>query len=66
MEPPSPILNASNAAADAMSDDPLADYILMILDSESASGDGCGQHLVCAYTARTGLLYIGATGEELS
>ena len=49
-----------------MSDDPLANYVLMILGKNSLSDDGNGKHVVCAYSAHTGFSYIGMTGETLS
>ena len=66
MEPPSPIAKTSNIEADAMSDDPLSNCIFMILGESSAPDEGEGSYLVCAYSAHTGFLYIGITGETAS
>ncbi len=66
MEPPSPIVKLSGTEADAMSDDPLSNCVFMILDSESGPEEGNVIHYVCAYTVRTGLLYIGMTGNTIS
>ena len=66
MEPPSPIAKTSNIEADAMSDDPLANCIFMILGESSVPDSGNGGRFVCAYSANTGFLYIGMTGETAS
>lgn len=49
-----------------MSDDPLSNCVFMIFDDLSGQEDGPGHRCVCAYTAHTGLLYIGDTGDILS
>lgn len=63
MEPPSPILT-SQATAEPKSEDPLSDSIYVILNATSE--DGPEHLLVCASTVRTGLLYIGITGDTIS
>lgn len=63
VEPPSPILTAQNTA-DSISEDPLADRIYMILDM--VPGDEPGRYLVYTGQVRTGLSYIGMTGETIS
>ena len=49
-----------------MSDDPLSNCIFMILDNMSGQENGCGRRCVCAYTAHSGLLYIGDTDSSMS
>jgi len=45
---------------DPLSEDPLSGYIFMIVDSPSGEEDN---FFVCAYSARTGLSYLGRPGE---
>ena len=64
MEPPSPIVKEQKISADQMSDDPLSDNIYMVMgNSSDESPEG---FFVCAWSARTGLSYIGAPGKVVS
>ena len=64
VEPPSPIIKEQKISADQMSDDPLSDNIYMVMgNSSDESHEG---FFVCAWSARTGLSYIGAPGTTLS
>lgn len=63
VEPPSPILT-NQPAAEPKSEDPLSDRIYMILNADS--DDESERCLVCAWSARTGLSYIGVTGDTVS
>ena len=50
--------------ADQTSDDPLSDNVFMIMgDSSGESQEG---FVVCAWSARTGLSYIGTPNSTLS
>ena len=60
MEPPSHIMTDPASLKDPLSEDPLSGYIFMIVDSPSGEEDN---FFVCAYSARTGLSYLGRTGE---
>ena len=65
VEPPSPILKEQKVSADQMSDDPLSNNIYMVMGSssdESQEGGFC----VCAWSARTGLSYIGTPNSTIS
>ena len=69
MEPPSSINTNRDAVAGPLSDDPLScklteDSYLIV--SRPEDDDLAGGLLVCAYSARTGLVYLGTTGTELS
>ena len=57
MEPPSPIVKDRNIVTDPTSDDPLSNNIYMIMGD--TSGDSQEGFVVCAWSARTGLSYIG-------
>lgn len=65
MEPPSSIANSDKGSAGCcqQTDDPLsrlADSYLIITNlADDYSGNEC---LVCAWSARTGLSYLGRTG----
>ena len=63
MEPPSPILDLK-ISADQTSDDPLSRNVYMIMGD--ASGEDREGVYVCAWSARTGLSYIGTSGEIVS
>ena len=54
----------NQSTADQLSEDPLADSIYMILDA--GSDDMPERHLVCSYSERTGLSFIGMPSETLS
>ena len=64
VEPPSPILKEQNISADQTSDDPLSHNIYMIMGETSDSGQE--RIFVCAWSAHTGLSYIGAPSQTLS
>ena len=64
MEPPSPILKDMKISADQASDDPLSQSIYMIMGD--ASGENPESVSVCAWSARTGLSYIGTPNKTLS
>ena len=64
MEPPSPIVNNQQIAADQTSDDPLSDNVYMIMGD--ASGESQEGFAVCAWSARTGLSYIGTPSSSPS
>ncbi len=57
VEPPSPIIN-NTIPADQTSDDPLSDNIYMVMGS--TSGESQEVFYVCAWSALTGLSYIGS------
>ncbi len=57
VEPPSPIIN-STIPADQTSDDPLSNNIYMVMGS--TSDDSQEVFYVCAWSALTGLSYIGS------
>ena len=58
MEPPSPILKEQKVSADQMSDDPLSNSVFMVMGDSS---DNDRERLfVCAWSAHTGLSYVGA------
>ncbi len=61
VEPPSHIMTCHAGAADALSDDPLSESILIVLSEASCDTSG-SKYSVCAYNARTGLSYIGTSG----
>ena len=65
MEPPSPIAIEQKVSADQMSDDPLSSSVFMIMGSAS---DECqkGGFCVCAWSAHTGLSYIGTPDSTIS
>ncbi|MBQ2919108.1 MAG: hypothetical protein IJE61_07830 [Bacteroidales bacterium] len=65
MEPPSPIVKEQKISADQMSDDPLSDNIYMVMGSASDEGQE-GGFCVCAWSARTGLSYIGTPSSTIS
>ena len=62
VEPPSHISQDFSSAAESLSEDPLSGYIFMVVDTPSEE-EG---YLVCAYSARTGLSYIGRAGGPVS
>ena len=64
VEPPSPILKDLNFSADQTSDDPLSHDTYMIMGETSDSGQE--RIFVCAWSAHTGLSYIGAPSQTLS
>ena len=69
MEPPSSINTNRDAVAGPLSDDPLScrlteDSYLIV--SRPEDEDLSGGYVVCAYSAGTGLSYLGTTGEYLS
>ena len=64
MEPPSPILTDQKIAADQNSDDPLSNNIYMVMGD--ASDEGREGAFVCAWSAHTGLSYVGKAGDMVS
>ena len=64
VEPPSPILKDQKISADQMSDDPLSRNIYMIMGNVSDESQDIFS--VCAWSARTGLSYIGTPSSILS
>ena len=64
MEPPSPIGSNLNIMADQKSDDPLSSNIYMIMGD--TSGESQEGFCVCAWSARTGLSYIGTPDSTIS
>ena len=64
VEPPSPILDNLKISADQTSDDPLSQNIYMIVGE--TSGEGQEGFSVCAWSARTGLSYIGTPNTLVS
>ena len=64
MEPPSPIVKDQKIAADQTSDDPLSNNIYMIMGGTSDESQEVFS--VCAWSARTGLSYIGTPSSTLS
>ena len=64
VEPPSPILKDLNFSADQTSDDPLSHDTYMIMGETSDSGQE--RIFVCAWSAHTGLSYIGTPSQTLS
>ncbi len=63
VEPPSPI-NNKPISADQTSDDPLSDNIYMVMGSTS---DECQEvFYVCAWSALTGLSYVGTPNSTAS
>ena len=64
VEPPSPILETKKISADQMSDDPLSRDIYMIMGETSDAGQE--GFFVCAWSARTGLSYIGKPSDTIS
>ena len=65
MEPPSPIAIEQKVSADQMSDDPLSNNVYMVMGSTSDEGQE-GGYFVCAWSARTGLSYIGTPSSTIS
>ncbi len=64
VEPPSPILKEQRVSADQKSEDPLSNSVFMVMGSTSDEGqEAC---YVCAWSARTGLSYIGTPGTTVS
>ncbi len=63
VEPPSPIDN-KRISADQTSDDPLSNNIYMVMGS--TSGDSQEVYYVCAWSALTGLSYIGTPNSTAS
>ncbi len=63
VEPPSPIIN-NTIPADQTSDDPLSDNIYMVMGS--TSGDSQEVFYVCAWSALTGLSYVGTPDSTAS
>ena len=64
MEPPSPIVKDQNIKADQKSDDPLSNNLYMIMGGTSDESQEVFS--VCAWSARTGLSYIGTPSSTLS
>ena len=64
VEPPSPILDTKKISADQMSDDPLSHNIYMIMGETSDAGQE--GFFVCAWSAHTGLSYVGAPSRTIS
>ena len=64
VEPPSPILKDQKISADQTSDDPLSRNIYMIMGETSDTGQEAV--FVCAWSARTGLSYVGTPGNMVS
>ena len=64
VEPPSPILKNQKLSADQTSDDPLSRDIYMIMGETSDAGQE--GFFVCAWSARTGLSYIGKPSDTIS
>ena len=64
VEPPSPIVKEQRVSADRVSDDSLSNSVFMVMGS--ASDDSQERFFVCAWSARTGLSYIGAPGKTVS
>ena len=64
MEPPSPIVKEQKVSADQMSDDPLSNSIFMVMGNTSDEGQEAFS--VCAWSARTGLSYIGTPSSTVS
>ena len=64
VEPPSPILKDQKISADQTSDDPLSRNIYMIMGDTSDAGQEA--FFVCAWSARTGLSYVGTPGSMVS
>ena len=65
VEPPSPILKDHKLSADQMSDDPLSNSVYMVMGSASDESQE-GGFVVCAWSARTGLSYIGTPDSMIS
>ncbi len=64
VEPPSPIADKQRIPADQTSDDPLSNNIYMVMGSTS---DDCQEVFsVCAWSAHTGLSYIGTPNSTAS
>ncbi len=63
VEPPSPIKN-STIPADQTSDDPLSSNIYMVMGM--TSGESQEVFSVCAWSARTGLSYVGTPNSMIS
>jgi hypothetical protein len=61
VEPPSHIMTCHAGAADPMSDDPLSESILIVVSDASCDAAGA-KYSVCTYNVRTGLSYIGTSG----
>ena len=64
MEPPSPIGSNFSNMADQTSDDPLSSNVYMIMGD--TSGESQEGFFVCAWSARTGLSYIGTPVTTIS
>ena len=64
VEPPSPILDNLKISADQTSDDPLSRNIYMIMGETSDTGQE--GFFVCAWSAHTGLSYVGAPNPTAS
>ena len=64
MEPPSPIVKDQKIAADQTSDDPLSSNVYMIMGD--TSGESQEGFAVCAWSAHTGLSYIGTPSPVIS
>ncbi len=65
MEPPSHIMSPDAGVAETLSDDPLSESVLIILSEASRDTAGV-KYSVCAYSARTGLSYIGSPADIMS
>ena len=64
VEPPSPIVKEQRVSADRVSDDPLSNSVFMVMGS--ASDEGPEHVFVCAWSAHTGLSYVGVPGKVIS
>ena len=64
VEPPSPILKEQKFSADQTSDDPLSRNVYMIMGNTSDTGQEA--FFVCAWSARTGLSYVGTPSNVVS
>ena len=64
MEPPSPISIERQIPADQMSDDPLSHRIYMVMGD--SSDEDRERFFVCAWSARTGLSYVGTPVATIS
>jgi len=64
VEPPSPIVKDQKIATDQTSEDPLSSNVYMIMGD--TSGESQEGFVVCAWSARTGLSYIGTPDSTVS
>lgn len=68
MEPPSSIANSeAGSASGARADDPLSRYAgSYLIITRHSDGESDNEFCVCVWSARTGLSYIGRTGNTIS